>query len=68
MVGCSFDEKQLLAAPLLPEPPAPLGLQDLRVNIVPQVTAAITHRGSAGRCESGWPHHPALCRSPARAL
>lgn len=49
-LGASFDEKQLFAAPLLSEPPAPLGLQDLRVNIVPQFTAAISHHGLAGRC------------------
>lgn len=49
-LGASFDEKQLFAAPLLSEPPAPPGLQDLRVNIVPQVTATIAHRGLAGRC------------------
>lgn len=28
-LGASFDEKQLFAAPLLSEPPAPRGLQDL---------------------------------------
>lgn len=40
-LGASFDGKQLFAAPLLSEPTAPLVLQDLRVNIVPQVTATL---------------------------
>lgn len=44
-LDASFDEKQLFAAPLLSEPPAPLGLQDVRVNTVPQGAATISHRG-----------------------